>query len=155
MLIFDQLNKADRHLRVLSWVMAAGLVVLLGGLWWVQVVRSRHFVEAQGTQAYRTVRIPAPRGKIFDRNGAVLAENRPTYSISLFLEDPRWLEAVYQQQRRDEDAARKSAATARKPGVLEKVLSWFGYQPSLVQLRPLKAEEKSALRRHARYTVTS
>ena len=35
MLIFDQLNKADRHLRVLSWVMAAGIVVLLSGLWWV------------------------------------------------------------------------------------------------------------------------
>src|SRR5882672_5460946 len=93
MLIFDQLNKADRHLRVLSWVMAAGLVMLLGGLWWVQVVRSRHFVEAQGIQSYRTVRIPAPRGKIFDRNGATLAENRPTYNVSLFLEDPRWREA--------------------------------------------------------------
>jgi len=74
MLIFDQLNKADRHLRLLSWVIAVGLVTLLAGLWWVQVVRSRQFVESQFTQSYRTVRVPAPRGKIMDRNGTVLAE---------------------------------------------------------------------------------
>jgi len=33
------------------------------------------------------VRIPAVRGKILDINGAVLAENRPTYNVSLYLEE--------------------------------------------------------------------
>src|SRR5689334_2394050 len=109
MLIFDQLNRADRHLRVLSWVTALGLLVLLAGLWWVQVVRSRSYVEDQRNQSYRTVRVPAPRGKILDRNGLALADNRASYSISLYLEDRSWRDAVQQEYKRAEESARNSA----------------------------------------------
>jgi penicillin-binding protein 2 len=58
-----------------------------GGLWWVQVVSAREYQEHLETQAYRTVRIPAMRGKILDREGRVLAENRPRYNLSLYLDD--------------------------------------------------------------------
>ena len=34
-------------------------------------------------------RIPAVRGKILDRNGTALAENRPTYNVSLYLDELR------------------------------------------------------------------
>jgi penicillin-binding protein 2 len=155
MLIFDQLHKADRHLRVLSWFTAMGLLVLLTGLWWVQVVRSRHYVEDQRNQSYRTVRVPAPRGKILDRNGMVLAENRPSYNVSLYLEDRGWRETVQQQYRILETAARQSAMTPRVPSALERFLAWFGYKPSLTQSRRLSAAEKSQLGRAARYSVTS
>ena len=33
------------------------------------------------------MRIPAVRGRILDRNGVALAENRPTYNLSLYLEE--------------------------------------------------------------------
>lgn len=155
MLIFDQLNKADRHLRVLSWVIATGVVVLLAGLWWVQVVRSRHFVEGQRTQSYRTVRVPAPRGKIYDRNGAVLAENRPSYNVTLFLEDPRWRQAVQQRYTLTRNAARRAGATNRQPNLVERVASQFGYQPTLTQLRKIPRPEVEILERQARYSVTS
>jgi penicillin-binding protein 2 len=155
MLIFDQLNKADRHLRLLSWVIAAGLVTLLAGLWWVQVVRSRQFVESQFTQSYRTVRVPAPRGKIMDRNGTVLAENRPVYSITLYLEDRTLREAVQKKWSQAKDAARRAGATERKPNIFERVLSWFGYRPSLVQVRPLTRTNSLELLRGARYSVVS
>jgi len=155
MLIFDQLNKADRHLRVLSWVIAAGLLVLLIGLWWVQVVRSRSYVEDQRNQSYRTLRVPAPRGKILDRNGVALAENRPSYSIGLYLEDRSWRDAVQKEYKRAEAAARKSTSTERQPKLMEKFLSWFGYEPALTQPRKLTANEKAALGREVRYSVTS
>src|SRR6185436_17264557 len=135
MLIFDQLNKADRHLRALSWIIALGIGVLLAGLWWVQVIRSRHYVEDQRNQSYRTVRVPAPRGKILDRNGIALAENKPSYNVSLYLEDRGWREAVRQEYKLAESAARKTAITTRKPNPFEKVLSWFGYKPALTQSR--------------------
>lgn len=87
MLIFDQLKKNDPQLRALAVVVLGGLFVLLAGLWWVQVVSSKDYQANLETQSFRTVRIPAVRGRILDRNGITLAENRPTYNIGLYLEE--------------------------------------------------------------------
>ena len=87
MLVFDQLRKNDPALRALAWAIAAGLLVLAGGLYYVQVISSGRFREEQKSQSFRSVRLPASRGKILDRNGLVLAENRPSYHVSLYLED--------------------------------------------------------------------
>ena len=89
MLIFDELKKNDPQLRLVAVMLAAGLCILLAGLWWVQVVSAREYQNHLETQSYRTVRIPAVRGKILDRNGRVLAENRPRYNLSLYLDDLR------------------------------------------------------------------
>jgi len=89
MLIFDELKKNDPPLRLLAVALAGGLFILLAGLWWVQVVSARKYESHLETQSYRTVRIPAVRGKILDCNGRVLAENRPRYNLGLYLDDLR------------------------------------------------------------------
>jgi penicillin-binding protein 2 len=89
MLFFDELKKNDPQLRLVAAVLAGGLSLLLAGLWWVQIVSAREYESHLETQSYRTVRIPAMRGKILDRNGQVLAENRPQYNLSLYLDDLR------------------------------------------------------------------
>jgi penicillin-binding protein 2 len=87
MLFFDQLKKNDPQLRLVAVMLAVGLVILLLGLWWVQVVSGRTYQNHLETQSYRTIRIPAVRGKILDRTGQnVLAENRPRYNLSLNLD---------------------------------------------------------------------
>ena len=87
MLFFDQLHKGDPQLRGLAWAITSGLAVLFAGLWYVQVVSARDFHEEQHNQSYRTIRLPSQRGKILDRNGLALADNRPSYNLSLYLED--------------------------------------------------------------------
>jgi cell division protein FtsI/penicillin-binding protein 2 len=87
MLVFDQLKKDDPQLRFLAMIVLGGMVILLTGLWWVQLVSTRHFQEKLATQSVRTVRIPAVRGKILDREGRSFAENRPSYSIDLYMEE--------------------------------------------------------------------
>lgn len=89
MLFFDQLKKNDKQLRLLAIAIAGGLGILLVGLWWVQIVSVRKYERHLQTQSYRTVRIPAVRGKILDRNGRVLAENLPCYDLDLYLGDLR------------------------------------------------------------------
>jgi penicillin-binding protein 2 len=89
MLVVDELKKNEPQLRLVAVGLAAGFVILLAGLWWVQVVSSGEYQSHQETQAYRTIRIPAVRGKILDRAGRVLAENRPRYNLSLYLDDLR------------------------------------------------------------------
>lgn len=89
MIVFDQLGKNDRQLRLLAQIVFGGVLVLLAGLWWVQIVSYRNYQAHQETQSFRTIRIPAMRGKILDRNGVVLAEGRPSYNVSLYLEELR------------------------------------------------------------------
>jgi penicillin-binding protein 2 len=88
-LFFDQLKKNDPQLRLLALGIAGGLGILLAGLWWVQIVSAREYESHLETQSYRTVRIPAVRGKILDRHGEVLAENLPRYDLDLYLGDLR------------------------------------------------------------------
>ena len=87
MFIFDQLKRDDRELRFLAIVMFIGCSILITGLWYIQIVSSRHFEADLIGQATRTVRVPAVRGKILDRNGVPLADNRPVFSLDLYLAD--------------------------------------------------------------------
>jgi penicillin-binding protein 2 len=96
-------------------VLAAGLCILIAGLWWVQVVSSREYQEHLDTQAYRSVRIPAARGKILDREGRVLAENQPSYNLSLFLDDlQKKFGDAYSQLLKQAHDAQKQAIAARE-----------------------------------------
>jgi cell division protein FtsI/penicillin-binding protein 2 len=89
MLIFDQLTRKDPHLRAIMLIVLAGMSILVAGLWYVQVISCRHYTENEKSQAYRTVRIPAVRGKILDRDNQALAENKPNYQVSLYLDELR------------------------------------------------------------------
>ena len=73
MLIFDQLKRSDPSLRTLALLVLAGLGLLLAGLGYLQVFSSRHYVESQKNQSFRTVRVPAIRGQILDRDHRLLA----------------------------------------------------------------------------------
>ncbi|MGH7943220.1 MAG: peptidoglycan D,D-transpeptidase FtsI family protein [Limisphaerales bacterium] len=87
MLIFDELKKNDPQLRFVAAGLAAGFCILLTGLWWVQIVSAGEYKSHLETQSYRTIRIPAMRGKILDCQGRVLAENYPRYNLDLFFND--------------------------------------------------------------------
>lgn len=133
MAMLENLHKGDRPLQALAGVMAAGLLILLGGLWYVQIVAGKKYAEEQVAQSFRTVRIPAVRGKILDREGRILAENRPAYHASVYLEA---LSPYFRQTYAilvSNEAARVRAQ----------------YQ------RNLSREERTTLARAARYMVAS
>ena len=115
MLIFDELKKNDPQLRLVAMVLAGGLFILLAGLWWVQIVSAQEYKSHQETQAYRSVRIPAMRGKILDREGRVLAENRPRYNLSLYLDELRKpFDTAYGLLRKQALAAQQQAIAAQE-----------------------------------------
>src|SRR5437867_3737763 len=89
MLTFEQVGKNDRQLQVLSICVLSGMGLLLLGLWYVQVLSAKRYKNTQISQSFRAVRIPAIRGKILDANGVVLAENRPSYNVNLYLDELR------------------------------------------------------------------
>ncbi|MGC8828443.1 MAG: penicillin-binding protein 2 [Verrucomicrobiia bacterium] len=80
-------GQPEQRLRAIMWMMAGGLAILVGGLWYFQVVKGKEFLEQQVAQSSRSVRIPAVRGKILDKNGEPLAESKPNYNLCLYLEE--------------------------------------------------------------------
>jgi len=88
-LFFDQFRKGGQRLQTLAIGITLGLLLLLAGLWHIQIVSAKRYRASLETQTYRTVRIPATRGKLLDRDGRVLAENRPSYNLNLYLEELR------------------------------------------------------------------
>ncbi len=63
-------------------MLLAGLAVL-GRLYYLQVVRQHYYEVLSIDNGVRTVPIPAARGLILDRNGEVIASNRPTFDLEL------------------------------------------------------------------------
>jgi cell division protein FtsI (penicillin-binding protein 3) len=77
----------DWRSRVVLFVLFAAFVALAGRALWLQGVSNR-FLQKQGASRYmRTEELPATRGKIFDRNGMVLASSLPVKSVSIFTDD--------------------------------------------------------------------
>ncbi len=150
MFIFDQLRKDDVHLRMVAVTVLVGLGILLGGLWWVQVVSAGEYRTKLERQSFRTVRIPAVRGKILDRNGVALAENRPTYNVSLYFEELQdSFDAAY-----SEKASRARADLKLRQQDLENRLN---RKLTKDERKPFifTQANRSALRRAARYEVAS
>ena len=77
------------RIAVLTLVITAGLAFLASSLYQVQVVQFSEFARDQVRQSVRYVQVPGPRGKVFDRNGVCLAENRPSYCIAYYVEELR------------------------------------------------------------------
>lgn len=71
--------------RVLALAVAAsiGFVVLLGQLWYLQVLEGGRLHELSEKNRIRIRPVAAPRGILFDRNGLALVDNRPAFTLSL------------------------------------------------------------------------
>ncbi|MEW5979045.1 MAG: penicillin-binding protein 2 [Acidobacteriota bacterium] len=71
-------------------VQAAALIVflfLLSGLLNLQLFNSKHYRELAELNQLRSIPLPAPRGRILDRNGQVLVDNRPSFTLSIMREN--------------------------------------------------------------------
>ncbi|MBL7077489.1 MAG: penicillin-binding protein 2 [Kiritimatiellae bacterium] len=77
------------RLRIIVVVMLIALLFLGGSLWRVQVLHGSEHTERLDHQSIRRVRLPGLRGSIADRNGTVLASNRPSYCLALYVEELR------------------------------------------------------------------
>ena len=72
------------RIGILAAVALGAFGVLFLRLWALQVLSSPEYVRAAEANQLRTVRVPAPRGTILDRNGHVLVTNRATTAVHLW-----------------------------------------------------------------------
>lgn len=80
------------RLALVSYVFVAIVALLMVGFWKLQVVQSGHFVDLAERNRVRSIPIIAPRGPMLDREGRVLVDSYPSFSILLMRDDLKSLE---------------------------------------------------------------
>jgi len=82
-----KLNEHSQNLgaRIAAIQVFAFVVLAILGirLYYLQIVQGDYWSGRAENQRIRLIPVPAPRGVIFDRNGKILVDSRPTYNVVL------------------------------------------------------------------------
>ncbi|WP_089937538.1 hypothetical protein [Candidatus Entotheonella palauensis] len=81
----------DEGLRRRLWSLGAlimlGFAILSARVWHLQMIEGEHFLELSEQNRLRDRPVKSLRGRILDRHGRILADNRPAYALLAMTED--------------------------------------------------------------------
>jgi penicillin-binding protein 2 len=80
------------RLAVASYIIVGMIGVLLLGFWKLQVIDADKYSSMAERNRVRYIPVIAPRGRMLDRDGRVLVDNRPSFSVLLLRDDPAQVE---------------------------------------------------------------
>uniref|UniRef100_A0A7C3YT11 Penicillin-binding protein 2 n=1 Tax=candidate division WOR-3 bacterium TaxID=2052148 RepID=A0A7C3YT11_UNCW3 len=84
-----------RKVKVIFWTFSGFSFLLLLRLFYLQVLSGSRYSQFANFQSIRRIILTAPRGKIFDQRGRVLADVKPSFSLSVL---PRELDSFAQKE---------------------------------------------------------
>src|SRR5262245_20333880 len=89
----DEVELLRWRVTFIGYVIVATLLVLAFGFWNAQIVQVGYYQQKAEANRIRTLPLLAPRGRIYDREHRIIADNRPSYNIILIRENsPHTLE---------------------------------------------------------------
>lgn len=116
-----------RRLRGIAVVIGLTFSVLVGRLWQLQIVRGEEYHQRALNNVVQERPIPSVRGKILDRRGVAMADNRPAFNIYVhpgqFREaDRAELAEVLDLSEEERALARERLEVARDRGARQPIL---------------------------------
>lgn len=78
-------TNTSKRLKGLAIISGAGFAAIIARLWSMQLLSSDEYAEQAESNRTRTISLPAPRGRILDRNGNEIVTNRSSLTV---LADP-------------------------------------------------------------------
>jgi penicillin-binding protein 2 len=112
------------RLTAVQYVLLGIFLVLAFGLWRLQVARSDYYSTLAEQNRIKQVPILAPRGKILDREGRIIVDNYPSFSVLLLRDQNRDL-----QSDADKIAAGLHIPPDELRARLKRMAAVPGYQP--------------------------
>lgn len=76
-------DAGQQRIVVIATAVIAAFVIIVGQLWYLQVLEGGRFLDASDKNRIRIRPIAAPRGILVDRHGVPLVDNRPAFTLSL------------------------------------------------------------------------
>jgi penicillin-binding protein 2 len=115
-------DRADQF----RWILVLAFLVLVGAFFRTQVLQVEKYRLRSESNRLRAIPLAAPRGALLDRNGLIIADNGPGYTVKLLSPSEDSLRAVL---------ARLDAVVPLDSAPVEQVVRrWRSarYQPALV-----------------------
>src|SRR5437899_10727142 len=88
----NDLKLPQTRLTIVSYIILGMIALLLVGFWKLQVIDSDRYTQLAERHRVRTIPLIAPRGRMLDREGRVLVDNYPSFSVLLRRADPPQVE---------------------------------------------------------------
>src|ERR1700692_4911441 len=85
------------RLAVVSYVIVGVISLLLFGFWKLQIIDSDRYSQMAERNRVRSIPIIAPRGSMLDREGRVLVDSYPSFSVLLLRAHPGQVERLLPQ----------------------------------------------------------
>ncbi len=85
-------NVFQSRLSVLMFVFCCMFLVLIGRVFYLQIIKGQYYLDNFKLQILKTQDVPGTRGNIYDRNGELLAYNELAHSITIEDDIPASLE---------------------------------------------------------------
>lgn len=85
------------RLAIASYVIVGMIALLLFGFWKLQIIDSDRYSQLAERNRVRSIPIIAPRGSMLDRDGRVLVDNYPSFSVLLLRDAPTQVENLLPQ----------------------------------------------------------
>jgi penicillin-binding protein 2 len=85
------------RLAVVSYIIVGMIALLLFGFWKLQIIDSDRYSQLAERNRVRSIPIIAPRGSMLDREGRVLVDNYPSFSVLLLRDAPSQVEKLLPQ----------------------------------------------------------
>jgi penicillin-binding protein 2 len=83
----DVLELLRTRINIVGYVIVAALGILTAGFWNFQLVQFAHYNQRAENNRIKQIPVIAARGKILDREGRILVDNRPSYNVVLIREN--------------------------------------------------------------------
>ena len=94
---WKELPAVQRRFLFYSAAAAVVFFLLLLRLWYLQIINYEVLQERSVRNRTRVLSLDAPRGPIFDRDGVLLVDNRPSFRISVMRQDVENFSRLFEQ----------------------------------------------------------
>ncbi len=82
----DELDLLHSRMSVIAYAIVAAMLILAAGFWHFQMAQTDYYIELANSNQYKQIPLLAPRGRILDREGRILVDNRPSFDVILVRE---------------------------------------------------------------------
>src|SRR5512135_3140960 len=76
-------GRPSKRILTVGYIVSALFFIFVIRLWQLQILQGDEYRRLSEENRLRIVRVPAPRGIIYDRNAVPLVKNSPYYSVSI------------------------------------------------------------------------